>query len=213
MKRLVNDIALRGNADVVKYAEREVVRARKNVENAESAIETYRKENQVIDPTTSVVQANIALMGSLRITIMQMETQANALADQSLSPTAPVAADLASRIAAAKAELKRVEGEIRASREGSGAISVVVGKYETLDLERTYANTAYFNAMLALDQARANMNAQHIYLTPYSAPTMPESPLGPSRIANTFISFLIFSFFWLVGLLLYRTLTEGLTRS
>ena len=207
-EKLVNDMANRANEDSVKFAEQEVKRAEVRVTEAAKALSEFRKADNVIDPNSSAVQTNNNLVLTQRQALLQLQTELASLERQSLARNSPVAANLAARIAAGKAELERLQNETREQSAGRGALAGLVGRYEQLDLERQYANTAYMSALLARDQARANAAAQHIYLTPYAKPFLPEESTYPKPIRSLLLIFGVAMFVWLIGLLIVRTVQD-----
>lgn len=206
---LVNKIANRANADAVKFATEEVARARQRVADAANAMKDYRNGDQVIDPTTMAVGPNVALLTVLRQNVSTLETQVDSLLGQNFTPTSPTVKYYTAQLNAARSQLQQVEREVKSSRNGKTALSTVVGTYESLDLARQYANLAYTNSMLALDQTRANAAAQHIYLTPYSQPTLPRSPSGPNVVQTTLIAFCAIAFAWVILLMIFRSVREA----
>ncbi len=207
-EKLVNDIAGRSNNDTVSFAEDQVKRAEARVKTAADALAQFRKTDKVIDPSSSAVQANTNLMLAQRLTLQQLETQLRSLENQALSPLSPVASGLRARIGASKSEIARLESEIREQGAGTGALVGVVGRYEKLDLERQYANASYMNALMASDQARANAAAQHIYLTPYSRPHLPQQSTFPNAPRSFALALVGLFFLWVMGLLIVRTVRD-----
>ena len=208
-EELVNKIANRANLDAVKFAESEVLRARLRVAQSAKLMKDYRNGDQVIDPTISAVGPNVALITTLRQNVATAQTQVDALIGQHFTMDAPTVKYYLAQLNAVKSELRSVEKEVKASQEGKSPLSAVVGTYETLDLTRQYANLAYTNAMLALDQTRANAAAQHIYLTPYSQPILPHAADGPKVVQATFLTFMAIAFSWLILLMVSRSIREA----
>ena len=101
-----------------------------------------------------------------------------------------------------------MEKEVGNDREGNRKLTEIVGRYEELDLERQYAQAFMVAAQQALDQARANAAAQHLYLTPYVLPVLPESALYPKRAQTVIIAALSFLGLWIVGLMVVRSIAE-----
>ena len=207
-EQLVNDIATRPQKDAVRYAENEVRRAENQLKNVRAEMTAYRNKENVIDPNSSVVTSNVTLAQSLRASLVQLQTQLSSLLQQHISKTAPAAQVLQSRIDATKKELSTVESTISKTTNGNRPLSNVVGRYEQLNLELQFAQNMVTSTMQTLEQTRANAAAQHLYITPYVRPTIPESATYPKRIS----SILLFAFYcitiWLLGMLLFRSIRE-----
>jgi capsular polysaccharide transport system permease protein len=103
--------------------------------------------------------------------------------------------------------LQKVEASVAQDKDGK-SLSTVVAEYEQLDLERQFAQNMVTSTMQALDQARANAAAQHLYITPYVQPHLPQSATQPRRFLATLsvaaLSFLL----WFIALLVLRSVRE-----
>jgi capsular polysaccharide transport system permease protein len=212
-ENLVNDIAKRAQGDSIKFAEVEVRRAEERMIKARAALQVFRAKENVIDPTTNVVPQNVELAKALRQTLIQQQAELSSLTSRGLIASAPPIQLLNSKIAATREQLAKVEGEVTQKREstnrtGQGRVIDVVADYERLDLERQYAQTMMVNAQQAYDQARANAAAQHLYLTPYVRPALPQSPQEPRRIQGAIISAAACLAMWLILLMMTRAVRD-----
>jgi capsule polysaccharide export protein KpsE/RkpR len=77
-----------------------------------------------------------------------------------------------------------------------------------LDLERQVAQTMLTTAMQTLDQTRANAATQHLYITPFVRPSLPQSATYPRVILATLTVGALAFGFWLIGLLTVRSIFE-----
>ena len=207
---LVNTIARRSRADVVLFAERELKDAREKLEKARVDLATYRVREGVIDPTQSVVSSNVAVGATLRNTLSSLQTEIGTLQSQSLSQDSPVIQSLRARIKATTDELKKVQQEVASTREGRESLERVVAEYERLDVERQYAQARVVSAAQTLDQAKASAASQHLYLTPYVQPAIPDSPKGPNKANILTMAGLALMALWIVSLLMVRSIRQSL---
>jgi len=206
-ENLVNGIARRPQLDAVRFAEGEVKRAEERLRRAREAMKEYRLREGVIDPSGSL-SVNVALVQALRSQLVQQQADLASLLSQQQNANSPVAQSLRSRLTATKDQLQKVEKEVSKDREGNRILTELVGRYEQLDLERQYAQAFLVAAEQALDQARANAAAQHLYLTPYVLPAAPESALYPKRAQSVLIAALSFLGLWIVGLMVVRSVAD-----
>jgi capsular polysaccharide transport system permease protein len=206
-EELVNSIAGRAQNDAVRFAQREVMQAEQRLLTVRGKLTEYRNRTGVIDPTTSVAASNSALVQSLRATLAQLETQHSALIRQNLDPTSPTITVISNQIRSTRDQLQKVEASVAQDKDGK-SLSTVVAEYEQLDLERQFAQNMVTSTMQALDQARANAAAQHLYITPYVQPHLPQSATQPRRFLATLsvaaLSFLL----WFIALLVLRSVRE-----
>jgi capsular polysaccharide transport system permease protein len=210
---LINNIAMRPQQDAVVFAEGELKKAETRLENARNQITQFRNDEMLIDPQSSVVTSNVLTAQTLRANLTQLQTEFGSLRSQQLSANSSIAASLQARIKATKEQLVKVEAEV-ANARGLGAnnpLSKVVAKYEQLEFERQFAQNLTMSAMQSLVQAKANAIQQHVYVTPFVKPALPQSSTYPARLLSIGVAAFGFFLVWLVGLLLIRSLREHLT--
>lgn len=206
---LVNKISKRAEEDAVKFAEQEVVLAKANLDKARAAMAEFREKEGVIDPIPSVVTGNTQLVGTLRGSVSQLEADYDTVRRQNLSETAPSVVALKSRVQAAREQLASVEREVSGNRSGRNVLAGVVAKFEALDMDRQYAQAILLTSRQSLDRARASAAAQHLYLTPYVRPALPESAGGPRVFLSMVLAALLLSAIWFVGLLSVRSIRNS----
>ncbi len=205
----VNDIANRTQRDAVGYAEREVARAEERLKANAAKLAEYRNRVGVIDPTTSVGASNSALTQGLRASLAQLETQRQTFLRQGLQPNAPAVVTNENVINSTKQQIASVENSVGVNKNGA-ALSSVIAEYEQLELEKQFAQAMRTSTMAALDAARASAASQHLYITPYVRPSLPESALYPRRILSIIAVTGLALIAWLIGLLVGRSALERL---
>jgi capsular polysaccharide transport system permease protein len=208
-EELVNRIANRTQNDAVRFAQREVERAEERLKAIRAKLTEYRNKVGVIDPATSVIASNSALVQALRGTVAQLETQLQTLRLQNLQPNAPAVVTLQNQINSTKEQLATIEGSVGRNKSGA-ALSAVIAEYEQLELERQFAQAMLTSTMAALDAARASAASQHLYITPFVRPSLPESSLYPRRILTIVTIAGLALIVWLIGLLIGRSVFERL---
>jgi capsular polysaccharide transport system permease protein len=207
---LVNKIANRSNVDAVRFAETEVLRAQERLKTVRAQLTEYRNKVGVIDPATSVVASNSTVQQTLQASLATLETQLTSLLGRNLSPTSPAVQTLQNQIKATKDQIAAMGATVGTGKDraGGAALSSVVAEYEQLELERGFAQALVTTAMQALEQARANAAAQHLYITPYVRPSLPESSVYPRRMFSIIVVGLIAFCLWVIALLTVRSIRE-----
>jgi capsular polysaccharide transport system permease protein len=207
-EELINELATRPQRDAVRSAEAEVKRAGDRLKGVTTRLAAYRNSEQVIEPTANVVTSNVQLATTLRAQLIQLQTELSSLKRQNLDAKAPMILTLQSRIKSVREQLAVVEGEVGNSREGGNTLSKVMGDYEQLDLERQFALASMNKALTTLDDARSQTVYQHMYVTPFVAPNLPQSSTYPQRLLFVGIALLACLLFWTAGLLFFRSVRE-----
>ena len=205
---LITDISRRPQQDAVRFAEEDLRRAQERLKSISADMTSFRDLERIIEPNTTVVLSNAQLAASLRANLSQLQTELATLAKQSIAADAPIRMVLESRIRAAKEQLAIVENEVGASRGSDKPLSQVVGRYESLVLDRTFAQDMVNSALRNLETARANALMQHMYVTPFAQPVLPQSATRPKQLMSVLLTALVCLILWSAGLLLFRSMRE-----
>lgn len=209
-EKLINEVANRPQWDAVHFAESELTRAENRLKAARMEVTKFRNSERLIDPQASVVTSNVLLAQTLRQNLTQLQTELSTPDKRHLSASSPVIQTLKDRIKATREQLAEVEGQVANVRDGNTPLSKVVVEFEQLDLERQFAQNLVTTAMQNLEQARTTALAQHVYVTPYVKPMVPQSSTYPRRYLSIAVATFGFFLFWLVGLLVVRSIREHL---
>lgn len=209
-EELINKIANRASTDAVRFAQGEVERAENRLKKVRAQLTAYRNRVGVIDPTSSVVASNSTVQQSLQASLATLETQLASLIGRNLSSTSPAVQTLQNQIKATKDQLAVIGSSVATGQDRAGgvALSTIIAEFEQLDLERQFAQNVVNGAMQALEQARANAAAQHLYITPYVRPSLPDSSTYPRRFISVLVIGLIAFGLWTISLLTVRSIRE-----
>jgi capsular polysaccharide transport system permease protein len=206
-ENLVNEISRRPQREAVREVEQELKHAEDRLKDIRRKLTEYRGKEAIIDPNSSIVAGNATLSTGLRTTLAQLQTELATM--QQLSANAPQVQALRTRIKAIENQLNAIEGNVK-SANSDRPLSDIVGRYEELDLERQFAQTAVISAMQNLDRAKSALAATHSFLIPYVRPSLPESSLYPNRLLAISIVAGACFLLWAIGLLVARSIQEHL---
>lgn len=181
-----NDLTQRMRAETLSSAQTELATATEEAEAARAAVAAFRGSRSDLDPLASgarLVESVAALEASaagLRGELAGLLTYSRA--------DAPAVRQLRARIAA-------TEQQIAAARTQQGpteGLPQEVTRFETLQLERTHAETKLAAAETAFGQARATAQQREKFVTRIVNPNLPQSPTSPNRLLE-FITIMIFA--------------------
>ena len=207
-EELITRIAHRPQQDAVRFAEQDLQKAEDRLKRASVEMTQFRNTERMIEPTSNVVLSNTQLAATLRSNLSQLQMTFSSLVKQNLSPTSPARVSLEARIKATREQLAAIENEVSEPTGTAKPISGIVGQYEQLDLERTFAQDVVKSALRNMETARSNALLQHMYVVPFVEPVLPNSPLYPNRLMSTLFAAMICLLIWAVGLLLFRSVRE-----
>jgi capsular polysaccharide transport system permease protein len=197
-ERLVNDLSARARRDALRNAEEEVGRAEKRLKSALTRLREFRDKEGIIDPRKTA-DATVALAGRVRDELVRADTELSTLKHY-MRDDAPSIKMLEARVQSLEAQRRAVESEVTdTEKTRSEALSRVMGSYEQLESERTFAENTYQHALQALDRSRINADRQQIYLATFVGPTLPEDALYPRRLPALGVVFLIAIVIWAIG--------------
>ncbi len=208
-EELVNSINTRAYRDAIRSAEAEVQTAQARMKEINIELLQFRNKEGVINPDNSVVATNIQLEQQLQNSLVNLQTQLGAQGQSNMdTQDGPAAKLLRAQIASTRQQLAAVGHQIAHNSKDSAGLAQVVGKYEELSLDQQFAQSMVLQTMQALDLARANAVAQHLYIVPYVTPVLPQSATYPKRALNTLLGGLAFFGIWLASLLTFRTIQD-----
>ncbi len=209
---LINETAQRPQREAVQYAEAEVRRAEDRLRLVLSQLAAFRDQSGVIDPLTNIVTSNAAVAATLRSSMAVIQTEIAALRKQGLNPNSQQLQNQQIRLKATEEQLKEVEAQIsKAKQAGDSPISKIVGRFEQLELERTFAQNMLTSTMQSLEQARANAAAKRLYVTAFVKPAEPQVSTEPRRFIAVLTVAAASLLLWTISLLLSRSIGEHLT--
>lgn len=199
----LNDIA---REDSLRYARTELDQAVERLKLARQAMNEFRSEYQLVDPSADV-QGQMGVVTSLQ----------QQLAEQlvSLGTLRANAQPGDQRIEQGELRINVIREQIEAERQKFGsssasgaALSEVVGQYESLAVDRQFAENSYTAALATYDAARAEAARQSRYLAPYLRPTLAQIAEYPERwkLMSILSGFLLV--LWTIGVLIFYSLRD-----
>jgi capsular polysaccharide transport system permease protein len=208
-ERLVNELSARARRDALRDAEEEVGRAEKRLKSALIRLRDFRDKEGIIDPRKTA-DATVALAGRVRDELVRADTELSTLKHY-MRDDAPSIKMLEARVQSLEAQRRAVESEVTdTEKTRSEALSRVMGSYEQLESERTFAENTYQHALQALDRSRINADRQQVYLATFVRPTLPEEPLYPRRLQSVAVATGVAFAVWMIGGFILQSIRDHL---
>lgn len=182
---LVNRLSERGLEDAIASAKADVEGGRVTAAAVQERLTEFRRKNAIIDPgkVSSTAQENIA-----RLALETARIGASVTVMERSSPNSPQIEGERVRMAALKQQIDK-ERESLAGSEAS--LAPLMAEYETLILERAFAEQAFASALAALETARSDGLRQRFFLEQISAPNLPDYAAYPQRMMNVLLVVLV----------------------
>lgn len=200
---LINNLSALAREDAIGYARDELDKAVIQLKDARSTLTAFRNRTQIVDPTIDV-QGQAGILNTLH------QQLAEALISLDLLTETTREGD--PRISQSKRRIKVIEARIEDEKKNLGigagntsdeAYATLVGEFETLVVDREFAEQTYTAARVAFDGAQAEALRQTRYLATHISPTLAEKAEYPERVTVlgliVLFAFLLWSVVVLVG--------------
>lgn len=193
---LVNRLNSRSAADAVVESQRSVEEATKRLSAAQTALTNFRNREGVIDPARSA-QARGEIIGQLTLNLTTLRAERSQVAaDTPSSPQLPI---LDSRIRALQQQIDAQEAQVTGE---ASSLAPKISSYETLVMEREFADRLLAAATASLSSAELDSRRQKLYIERIVSPTLPDAATEPNRwlsvLAVLATCLLIYAIGWLI---------------
>ncbi|MGY9045548.1 hypothetical protein P775_06745 [Puniceibacterium antarcticum] len=215
---MINQLSAIARADVMRYTEEELARAQERLKTARQATTAFRNRTGIIDPKADI-QGQMGVVNALQNQLAAGLVARQTLLDGATSTNDPRVTQLDGRIAAIRKQIAEERSQfggvgtdiagVGASVDvGDAAYSTLLEEYESLEVDREFAEKSFLAALAARNAAVAKAQRQSRYLASYVAPTRAETAQYPRRFVLMAIigGFLLIS--WSIGTMIYYSLRD-----
>jgi len=206
---MINALSDIAQGDAIRYAEDDLGDAVARLKTARTAVTKFRNLNQIVDPAADI-QSQVGLLGTLNVQL------AEALIEQGLLAETTQQND--PRVLQNTRRIRVIENQItqerlklgigNASGIGNEAFADLVGEYESLVVDREFAERSYTAALTSFDAAKAEARRQSRYLAAHILPTLPEKSQYPQRETLLALISLFLFLLWSILTLVYYSLKD-----
>ncbi|MFN9621659.1 MAG: hypothetical protein ACK587_02310 [Cyanobacteriota bacterium] len=179
VNRLNQDISQKqGN-----FAEEELVRARRNLDNAKNRLLRFQEANAVIDPKSEAELASQTI-SKLQEKLVDLRVELATLKRQFKDPAEPEVAAVEDQV---RELVRQIDTERKSavSRQGRN-ITRKAADILKLESEVSFATDSYKLALTAVEKARVESKRQQKFMALLSAPQLPEDPQDDWRSKGFF---------------------------
>ena len=205
---MINALSTIARADSIRYARQDLDEAVVRLKVARQALTSFRTKNNIVDPTADV-QSQASLVGQLQSRLADEIIQLDLLKDTTKA-TDPRIVQAEQRIAVIENRIREQRGNLGIGAGGSGntELADVLSEYESLAVDRQFAETTYTAALAGYDGALAESRRQTRYLAAHVMPTAAEKSEYPNRIVLLLLISLFLATLWSIGVLVYYSLRD-----
>ncbi|WP_158971838.1 sugar transporter [Chachezhania sediminis] len=207
---MINALSAQAREDATRYARAELDEAVARLKDAREALTQFRTRTRIVDPAADL-QGRMGVMNNLQ------QKLADALVEYDLLRGAVPDGD--PRVKQALSLIDVIRERIAAERQSfatditdTGAIGedypTLIAEYESLTVDREFAEETYRAALANLDAARADAARQSRYLATYIPPSLPQTAEYPRRWQITGLAALFLLLVWAIGAMIFYSIRD-----
>jgi capsular polysaccharide transport system permease protein len=197
-EKFVNDFSQRMAREQMAFAEGELDRARRRVEDEKTRVLTFQTKHKLLDPMVQA-QAIGSLTASLQATLARQEADLRAAQSYLNDDSYQIKAQR-SQLEATRAQLEIEQLRGTAGGKSGERLNALAADFEELLLRASFAQDAYKLSLTAVENSRIEASRKIKSLVVIEPPSKPETAQYPRRIYD------------LVTLLVVTTLLYGIAR-
>lgn len=204
---LINDLSSAARRDSTRYAATDLEEAEERLRESSAALAKFRNANRIVDPSADV-QSQMGVLSMFQQQLAEARIELELLRDTARDGD-PRITQAERKIAAIREQIEEERRNFSISSAGEGEDLVeVIGDYERLTLDRTFAEESYVAARAAYDSARADAERNSRYLAAYLGPTRAETAQFPNRAMLMGLVALFLFLAWSIGALVFYSLRD-----
>jgi capsular polysaccharide transport system permease protein len=203
---LVNELNNVAREDALRYARHDLDEALERLREARQAMTEFRNRHQLVDPTANVA-GQVGVVSTLEAQLAE-QLVALGLLKANAQANDPRIEQTQLRIDVIREQIADERQKFGSETATGEALSTVVGQFESLTVDREFAEQTYIAALAAYDAARAEAARQTRYLAAYVKPTLAQDSEFPKRpkLLSIMGGFLLL--IWVVGVLTFYSLRD-----
>ena len=206
----INALNTQAREDAMRYARDDLEEALARLKEAREELTRFRTRTRIVDPESDI-QGRMGVLNNL-----QQQLAAALVEYDLLRGTAPASDP---RVTKAQQVIDVIRERIRIERAGFASDSTETGgieedypslisEYESLSVDREYAEEAYRAALTALEVARDDATRQSRYLATYIRPTLAQESEYPQRPIIAGLAALLLLLVWSIAALIYYSIRD-----
>ena len=203
----INQLSSIARADTTNYANEELEQAKGRLKEARQALTLFRNKTEIVDPSADT-QGRMGLVNSLQAKLADALIELDLLSEAT-SENDPRVAQATRKIEVIENHIAAERGKLGVSGEGGQeSFADLVGQFESLQVDREFAEKSYLSALAAYDSAIAEAGRKSRYLAAYVEPTLAEEAVHPRREIILAVLTVLLLGSWATIVLIYYSLKD-----
>lgn len=206
-QQMINTLSQKAREDATRYARADLDEALARLKTAREALTEFRSRTQIVDPSADI-RGQMGVLNNLQQQLAEALISADILSENT-QRNDPRVRQAQRRIEVIRDRITEERRNFSLSEDSEGAdYPALMAEYESLAVDREFAEETYRAALAALDVARSNADRQSMYLAAYIEPTLAETAEYPRRMMIIGLLALFLVLTWSVLVLIYYSIRD-----
>jgi capsular polysaccharide transport system permease protein len=206
----INALNERAREDAMGYARTDLDEAVAQLKSAREELTKFRTRTRIVDPEADI-QGRMGVMNNLQQQLAEALIEHDLL-EGTVSEGDPRTRKSLQRIEVIRARIDSERQTFTSDNTDTGAVGEdypsLISEFESLTVDREYAEEAYRAALTALSVARDNATRQSRYLATYIKPTLAQESEYPRRPLLAGLTGLFLLLIWSIATLIYYSIRD-----
>ena len=206
---LINRLSDIAREDGTRHAREELESAVQRLKIARSDVTRFRNANQIVSPDATL-QIQTGLLSSLEMQMAETLIDIDMLSETT-KPSDPRVKQAERRRAVIEQRLAQERSKLGIGTQSGGndnRFADLVGEYESLSVDREFAEQSYTAALAAYDAAVAEARRKTRYLAAHIPPTLAEKSILPDRWGTMALVAFFTSLIWAMCVMIGYSLRD-----
>lgn len=206
---LINELNDQARLDSMRFAEADLQAAIQRLRIAREALTEFRTRTQMVDPTSDL-QGRMVVLNNLQQQLAEALIELDLLNETTTNRNDPRIVQAVRRIEVIRNRIAQERQTFTLEDIGSDGedYPTLMAEFESLAVDREFAEESYRAALAAVDVARTNSARQSRYLAVFIRPTMPESAGFPRRDLIIALTLFFSVLAWAILALVYYSIRD-----
>lgn len=210
-QNMINALNTQAREDSMRYAHKDLAEALARLKTAREALMEFRTRTQILDPSADI-QGRMGVMNNLQQQLAEALIAHDLLAETT-QPNDPRIDQEQRRIEVIRERIVKERQSFAAPANGEDGLGGqdyprLMAEFESLIVDREFAEETYRLSLAALDLARAKAERQSRYLVTYVPPSIAQTSQYPQRLAIVGLFGLFILLSWGILVLVYYSLRD-----
>lgn len=206
----INALNNQAREDAMGYARADLDQSVARLKGAREALTRFRTRTKIVDPEADI-QGRMGVMNNLQQQLAEALIEYDLLRGTT-NTNDPRLTKALQRIDVIRERITIERQTFTSDNTDTGAVGedypTLIAEFESLTVDREYAEQTYRAALTALELARADAARQSRYLATYIRPTLATEPEYPQRAVLTALTALFLLLIWSIGALIFYSIRD-----